>query len=129
MLREALAMHFQRHMPEYLDGMVTISSVKMSPDLRIAKVYVSIYRSTTDPDLLIKRLNTHMAEIRKQISGQVEMRFSPELRFYRDDTLDAAEKIDALLRSVRPHGSDTEWEGSGDDETGDREADNDGNDA
>jgi ribosome-binding factor A len=101
MLREALATHFQRHLPEYLDGMITISSVKMSSDLRIAKVYVSIYRSKTDPEILIKRLNTHMPEIRKQLAGLVQMRFSPELRFYRDDTLDAAERIDSLLRSVR----------------------------
>jgi ribosome-binding factor A len=101
MLRDALGRQFQRNMPEYLDGMITVASVKMSPDLRIAKVYVSIYRSATDPDLLIKRMNTHMPEIRKRLAGEVQMRYVPELRFYRDDTLDAAERIDELLRSVR----------------------------
>lgn len=106
LVREALATHFQRHMPNYLDGMITIASVKMSPDLRIAKVYVSIYRSKTDPDILIKRLNTHMPEVRMQLAELVQMRFSPELRFYRDDTLDAAERIDSLLKSVRAADSD-----------------------
>ncbi len=101
MLRDALGSQFQRSIPEYLDGMITVVSVKMSPDLRIAKVYVSIYRSATDPDLLIKRLNTHMPEIRKRLAGEVEMKFVPELRFYRDDTLDAAERIGKLLQSVR----------------------------
>ena len=101
MLREALSTQFQRHMPEYLDGMVTVVSVKMSPDLRIAKVYVSIYRSTTDPDILIKRMNSHNPEIRKDLASNVSMKFIPELRFYRDDTLDAAERIDQLLQSVR----------------------------
>lgn len=101
MLRDTLSGMFQRSLPEYLDGMVTVVSVKMSPDLRIAKIYVSIYRSTTDPDLQIKRLNTHAPEIRKNLAGMVSMKFMPELRFYRDDTLDAAERIDKLLQAVR----------------------------
>ncbi|HVZ40188.1 MAG TPA: 30S ribosome-binding factor RbfA [Candidatus Kapabacteria bacterium] len=101
MLREALSTMFQRHLPEYLDGMITIVSVKMSPDLRIAKVYASIFRSTTDPDTLIKRMNTHAPELRHDLASRVTMRFIPELRFYRDDTLDAAEHIDKLLRQVR----------------------------
>jgi ribosome-binding factor A len=101
MLREALSNQFQRSMPEYLDGMITVVSVKMTSDLRIAKIYVSIYRSQTDPELLIKRMNTHTAEIRKELASHVSMRFMPELRFYRDDTLDAAERIDKLLEAVR----------------------------
>ncbi|MDB5034231.1 MAG: ribosome-binding factor [Chlorobi bacterium] len=101
MLREALSHQFQRSLPEYLDGMITVVSVKMSPDIRIAKIYISIYRSTTDPDILIKRLNTHAPEIRKELAGHVSMKFMPELRFYRDDTLDAAERIEKLLQAVR----------------------------
>lgn len=101
MVRETLGKQFQRNMPEYLDGLVTVSSVKMSPDLRIAKVYVSIYRSTTKPEILIKRLNTHAPEIRKRLGDDVEMRHLPELRFFLDDTLDTAERIDKLLKSVR----------------------------
>lgn len=88
-------------MPEYLDGLITVVSVKMSTDLRIAKVYVSIYRSKTDPDIQIKRLNAHAPEIRKKLSEDVDMKHSPELRFFKDDTLDMVERIDELLRSVR----------------------------
>lgn len=81
--------------------MITVVSVKMSPDLRIAKVYVSVYRSTTAPDILIKRLNAHTADIRKRLADDVEMRHMPELRFYRDETLDTAERIDRVLREAR----------------------------
>jgi ribosome-binding factor A len=101
MLREELSNQFQRSLPEFLDGMITVVSVKMTSDLRIAKIYVSIFRSQTDPEILVKRLNTHTAEIRKELATHVSMRFMPELRFYRDDTLDAAERIDKLLASVR----------------------------
>ncbi len=101
MIREALGTQFQRHLPDFLDGMITVVSVKMSPDLSIAKVYVSIYRSATDPDLLIKRMNTHMPEIRRRLAQDVTMKSIPELRFYRDDTLDAVQRIDDLLKTVR----------------------------
>jgi ribosome-binding factor A len=101
MVRDALGQQLQRNPPEYLDGMVTVVSVKMSPDLRIAKVYVSIYRSQTKPEILIKRLNTHAPEIRKRLGSDVDMRHLPELRFYLDDTLDTVERIDKLLRNVR----------------------------
>lgn len=116
MLRDALGTQFQRNLPDYLDGMITIASVKMSPDLRIAKVYVSIYRSATDPALLIKRLNTHMPEIRTRLAGEVQMKFAPELRFYRDDTLDAAERIDQLLRSARHDNEVQNHDGSSDEQ-------------
>lgn len=120
MLREALGAQFQRHMPDFLDGMITVVSVKMSPDLRIAKVYISIYRSTTDPDILIKRLNSHTAEIRRELAHNVDMRFMPELRFYRDDTFDAAEKIDQLLEAVRRDDEARGLRSSQDDDEGER---------
>lgn len=102
LIRDELSYLLQRSPPEYLDGMVTIVSVKMSPDLRIAKVYVSIYRSATDPDIQVKRMNTHAPELRRELASRINsMRFLPELRFYRDDTLDAVEHIDKLLDQVR----------------------------
>jgi ribosome-binding factor A len=101
LVRDALGRQFQRSMPEFLDGLVTVVSVKMSPDLRIAKVYVSIYRSKTKPEILMKRLNVHAPEIRKRLADDVDMRHLPELRFFLDDTLETVERIDQLLRTVR----------------------------
>lgn len=101
MIREALSTQLQRRPPEYLDGIVTIVSVRMTADLGIARVYVSIWRSTTDPDLLVRRLNAHAPEIRHELAGNITLRFMPDLRFYRDDTLDTAERIDQLLQKVR----------------------------
>jgi ribosome-binding factor A len=100
-VRDALGRQLQRNPPEYLDGLVTVVSVKMSPDIRIAKVYVSIYRSRTKPEILIKRLNTHAPEIRKRLGDDVDMKHLPELRFFLDDTLETVERIDQLLKSVR----------------------------
>lgn len=101
MLRQELAQQFQRQLPEYLDGMVTITAVRVSADLSIAKVYVSIFNSKTAPDILIKRLNSNQTELRTQVAHAIRLRKMPALRFYRDDTLDTAERIEKLLQEVK----------------------------
>jgi len=101
LIREELALELQKHRPEYLDGMVTVTSVKVSPDLSIAKVYVSIWNSKTDREILIKRLNTNQSDMRTAVAHKIRLRKMPELRFYRDDTLDTAERIDELLERVK----------------------------
>ncbi len=100
-MREELASLFQRSMPEYLDGMITIVSVKVTADLSLAKVYVSIFRSKTEPSILIKRLNANQPELRTELAHRVRMKRIPELRFYLDDTLAEAERIEKLLQNVR----------------------------
>ncbi|MGE3801676.1 MAG: 30S ribosome-binding factor RbfA [Candidatus Kapaibacterium sp.] len=101
MLRQLLATHFQRQLPDYLEGMVTITAVRVSTDLSVAKVYVSIFNSKTEPDILVKRLNAHQKEVRTVLAREVQLRKMPELRFFLDDTLDAAATIDHLIEKVR----------------------------
>lgn len=101
MLRQALAEQFQRQLPDYLDGMITVTAVRVSADLSIAKIYISIYHSKTKPEILIKRLNENQAELRTALAHQVRLRKMPELRFYLDDTLDTAQQIEKLLNDVR----------------------------
>ncbi len=101
MLRQALAEQFQRQLPDYLDGMITVTAVRVSADLSIAKVYISIYHSKTKPEILIKRLNEYQTELRTALAHQVRLRKMPELRFYLDDTLDTAHQIEKLLNDVR----------------------------
>ncbi len=100
-IRETLGAYLSRYRPDYLDGMVTITAVRVSADLSTAKVYVSIFRSTTDPAILIKRMNTNAGEFRSEVAGVLRLRRTPELRFFRDETLDAAEQIDRLIDKVR----------------------------
>jgi len=100
-IQKALSSMLQRSLPDYLDGMVTVTSVKMSPDLGIARVYVSFFRSATTPDILVKRLNTHARELRYDLGQLVRLRVLPELRFFRDDTLDAVDQIQHVLRNAQ----------------------------
>ena len=100
-IRQALAEHLTRSTQEYLDGMVTITAVRISADLSVARVYVSIWNSKTKPEILVKRMNANQGEFRSVLARALRLRKVPELRFFRDDTLDEAEHIEDLIRKVR----------------------------
>lgn len=80
-------------------AMVTVSEVRISPDLSIAKVYVSIFPSAKQEQVM-KMLQEDKKRLRGELGRQVakQLRIVPELDFYLDTTLDYAEHIDELLK-------------------------------
>ncbi len=80
-------------------AMVTVSEVRISPDLSIAKVYVSIFPSAKQ-EKVMKMLEEDKRRLRGELGRQVakQLRIVPELDFYLDTTLDYAEHIDELLK-------------------------------
>lgn len=80
-------------------AMVTVSEVRVSPDLSIAKVYVSIFPSAKQVEAL-KVLEDNKKAIRGELGHKVanQLRIVPEMDFYLDTTLDYAEHIDELLK-------------------------------
>lgn len=80
-------------------AMVTVSEVRVSPDLSVAKVYVSIFPSDRQEavmELLNENLRTYRGELGRKVGKQ--LRIVPELVLYLDTTLDYAEHIDQLLK-------------------------------
>lgn len=80
-------------------AMVTVSEVRISPDLSIAKVFVSIFPSEKQQDVM-KILEDNKKAYRGELGRKVasQLRIVPELDFYLDTTLDYAEHIDELLK-------------------------------
>ena len=80
-------------------AMVTVSEVRISPDLSIAKVYNSIFPSDK-AEKVMRILEEEKKAIRGELGRQVasQLRIVPELDFYLDSTLDYAEHIDELLK-------------------------------
>ncbi|MBO4605758.1 MAG: 30S ribosome-binding factor RbfA [Bacteroidales bacterium] len=80
-------------------AMVTVSEVRVSPDLSIAKVYVSIFPSDKQ-EAVMKLLDENSKAIRGELGRQVakQLRIVPELDFYLDTTLDYVEHIEELLK-------------------------------
>lgn len=81
-----------------LGSMITVTIVKVSPDLAVAKVYLSIFGG--DKEVTLAKVKEMNWEIRKALGTKVrhQLRIVPELIFYLDDSFDYYEKIDKLLK-------------------------------
>ena len=84
----------------FAGGFITVTGVRISPDLGLAKVYVSIMGGQKDRDAIFKLINDQNTQIRKRLGGIIgkQLRIVPELHFYLDDSLDYAMHIDELLK-------------------------------
>jgi ribosome-binding factor A len=79
---------------------VTVSRVKMSPDLKLATVYVMPLGGKDEQDV-IAALDRHKKFLRGEIAHEVNLKFAPEIRFRIDDSFDTVSRIDAILNSER----------------------------
>ena len=79
--------------------MITVTTVRMSPDLSLAKVYLSIFPSK-DSGKFLDNLQHYVKHIRLELGRKVrhQLRIVPEIAFFIDDSLDYAERIDGLLK-------------------------------
>ncbi len=103
LLQEELNTLFQRMGLNMLDGgMVSISSVKMTPDLLEARIYLSLFQ-VADPKLTMKKIEDRAWEIKKELAARVkqQLRRIPELKFFRDDTLDHVFKMEDLFKQIK----------------------------
>ncbi len=100
LIKRELSVIIQRTEGEFLPGrMTTVTTVRISPDLSFAKVYVSIF-PTDDLSEDVKILASHASEIRYHLGKSIrhQLRIVPQIAFYGDDSLDYAEEIDQLLK-------------------------------
>ena len=88
-----------RGMAAFGGAMVTVSEVRISPDLSVAKVFVSIFPSDR-AEQVMKLLNEEKRTLRGELGRQVssQLRIVPEIDFYLDSTLDYVEHIEELLK-------------------------------
>ncbi len=99
LLQKDLGEIFQIEMKHVSRGaLITVTKVKVTPDLSLAKVYLSLFASA-DKDELLKSIRSHTKEIRGKLGNKIrnQLRVVPNLSFYIDDSLDYIENIDNLL--------------------------------
>jgi ribosome-binding factor A len=100
-IMEALSEPLRRIASEIRAGLITVTSVKMSPDLQIAKVYISAIGGKASIADVLQAIDAEKHTIRKHVASRVQLRFAPELRFYRDETMDAMEQIQSLVEQTK----------------------------
>ena len=93
-------MLFAREFRDPVYGFITITEVHMTPDLRIAKIYVSIMGNGDAKDRTMEMLEEKKGEIRSFIGRHVRLKFTPSVQFYIDETLDRVEKINNLIKQI-----------------------------
>ena len=87
---------------------VSVTEVRMSPDLRHATVFVKPLLGE-DEDVVLKALRTNIAFFQRELAGRLKLRFAAKLKFLGDESFDEAARIEALLRDpkvVRDLGAD-----------------------
>jgi len=83
-------------------GFTTITGVEVTPDLRMAKVYYTVIGDDACRQASAAGLNSSIPFIRQQLGRALRLRFVPELRFEYDQSVDYGNRIEELLREVKP---------------------------
>ena len=103
LLQEELSNIFQRlGLNVTAGGMISISSVKVTPDLLEARVYLSIF-NIPEPQSMVKKVQEKTWEIKKELTARVgkQLRRMPDLQFYLDDTLDQVFRMEELFKKIQ----------------------------
>jgi ribosome-binding factor A len=102
LLQKELSEIFQREI--LLEGapMLTVTVVRATPDLRMARIFISVFPDDKGPAAILE-VEKKNREIRHTLSQRIktQVRYMPELNFFLDDTLIEVEKMEGLLGSIR----------------------------
>ena len=102
MIKQSLGMIFVRNeakVPNLETNSITVTEVKMSQDLKIAKAYV-LPLGGKNADEVIKILKEYSFLVRKVLSKRIVMKFLPKILFAKDDSFEYAEKIENLIKQT-----------------------------
>ncbi len=100
LLQKEISEMFLKEIKSFSHGaMVSVSQVRISPDMGLAKVYISIFPSAKKEEIL-KEIEKNINVVRRDLGLRVgkQLRIVPELHFYIDDSLDYIDNIDRLLK-------------------------------
>lgn len=102
LLNEEMNLIFQRLGLNMIDGgMVSISTVKVTPDLLEARIYLSFFQ-VKDVEAAIKKIEDRHHDIKKELAAKVrhQLRSIPVLKFFQDDTLDHVFRMEELFKKI-----------------------------
>ena len=102
MIKQSLSMIFlkdEAKIPNVNTKEITVTEVRMSPDLKSAKVYV-LPLGGKNSEEIVKKLKEFSFIVRKVLSKKITMKFLPKLYFVKDESFDYAEKIENLIKQA-----------------------------
>ena len=100
LFKEELGMHIQRNFSISEYGLLTVTDVVMSPDLKIAKVYISVYGDEERKKKSLAMLEAQKPAIRSTIGQKIRLRYTPEIIFFLDETIDRAMRLEKIFKKI-----------------------------
>ncbi len=99
-VRAAVADFLILNLANSTPGFISVSRVKMAPDLKLASVYFTIYGSEEDVAFSFKTLEKHSGRIRYHVGQEVPLKYVPGLRFFIDDSLEYKDKMNRVMKDL-----------------------------
>ena len=100
LIRQEIASLLTKGLKDPRIGFVSVMSVRMSPDLRYANVYVSLYGDESERKSSLIGLRQSAGWVRREVSRHIRLRVSPEIRFFQDDTLDEMYHLEEVFEEI-----------------------------
>ena len=99
LIKEEISLIFLHKLQDPAFGFLTITNVKVSPDLRIAKIYISVFEKEKR-EIVLEKIKAKYRFYKIGTCSRIRIKFVPELKFFIDDTLDYVEKIEGLIKKI-----------------------------
>ena len=101
-VREVLSSHLAQGLKDPRIGFVTVTAVDTSPDLRAARVYVSVLGDEREREAAMDGLRSSRGFLQARIGDELRMKRTPALSFHYDDTIERADRMTRLIDEVAP---------------------------
>jgi ribosome-binding factor A len=102
-IQQEVSLMISRHMKDRRVGFVTVTGAQMSPDLRHAKIFITMMGSEDEKKESLEALNHAAGWIRHELGQKIRMKFLPDIIFLTDTSQDYGERIDKLIDDIREH--------------------------
>jgi ribosome-binding factor A len=100
LLREEISQIITQELKDPLIGLTTVTSIKLSDDLKFARVYVSVLGDEETRDKGLRGLERAKSWIRSELGHRMDLKYIPALKFYYDETGDYAENIESIIKKI-----------------------------
>lgn len=105
-IQHEVSMMISRNLKDRRIGFVTVTGVQMSPDLRHARIFVSLMGSEEEKNESLAALNHATGWIRHELGQRIRLKFLPDIFFLTDTSQDYGEHIDKLIDEIHEHHED-----------------------
>lgn len=99
LIKEEVSMILLYKLQDPALGLLTVTNVRLSADLKIAKIYISVFEKEKR-ETVLEKIRDKTGFIRTELAHRIRIKFIPELKFFIDDTLDYVEKIEGLIKKI-----------------------------